>query len=135
MNWGFNEGAGIQTPKGAENLMSLSELRQYPIHDRLRERAPGLTIEQVDSMLKDAWTAGFSAGCADMQPAVDAAERRGMEIQATVERVVGGRLIHVAASLRRERPKSTIVAEREWMERQAAELDRAIGDLRGIPNG
>ena len=111
---------------------ALAGLREYPIHGRLREQAPGLTVEMVDSMLRDAWVAGFSAGVEDIQPQVEAAECRAAEIQGAVERVIGGYLIHIASGLRLDRRKTTIADERAWMEGQAVKVDGAVRQLRGI---
>lgn len=108
----------------------LRTMRSYPIYHDLRARAPGLTVEAVDSLLRDAWVAGFQAGVEDLTPQVDAAEARVREYAFHVNEAINRIFSHVVLGLRRDRRKKTIKDEREWMERQAVTCEQGIAALR-----
>lgn len=100
-------------------------------------KAPGLTLQAIDSLLREAFVAGrregYSSGYEHGHKSGRAQGRGEAEANARdhVETVIRGRLNHIERHLRerQERPKTTIAAERDWASQQADELHRAIEAL------
>jgi flagellar biosynthesis/type III secretory pathway protein FliH len=108
--------------------------------DDAMRNAPGLTIEAVDRLLREAYVAGnragFSKGYENGHKSGRAQGRSEAEANARehVESVIRGRLNHIERHLRerQEHSKTTIAAEREWAAQQAGELYRAIEALEAL---
>jgi flagellar biosynthesis/type III secretory pathway protein FliH len=105
---------------------------------------PGLTIRDIDSLLKQHFSDGYQAGRAEGYEeghahGVDrAASEVRREIAQRVQKIIGGSLIHVVSGLTEvanRRRKTTIADERDWMALKAAEVQRAIkalGDVHAL---
>src|SRR3954447_4660055 len=88
--------------------------------------APGLTVRDIDHLLREAYADGHAAGRAegyidgrrDAEP--HAAAKVSQHMRNEIKRVVGGQLIHIARRLndRRGTKKTTLAAEREWAFRE-----------------
>lgn len=101
-----------------------------PSTNLLRDRAPGLELLTVDSLLKDAWVQGYWVGMNEMCPEVDAAQFELAQERRTVSEVINRRLIHTSRKLREgRRRRTTIAAEREYQIAAADEIDAAIAAL------
>jgi hypothetical protein len=109
-------------------------LQDFPIWDRLTDRAPGLTVSGIDELMRKAWAHGFSAGVEDVRPKVFEAQRQIALIESEIGEIINRHLNHIDRRLRTRdsTPRTTIAKEREFMEQMADELNVVIGKLRAI---
>jgi hypothetical protein len=109
-------------------------------HDIDLERAPGLTLADVDRLAREAYVAGYKAGHKEgvrsgYRKGRDAGERDGRAgVADAVTRVIRGRLNHVQRrmSVCMDRKRTTIAEERAYILREANELHIALTELAAI---
>lgn len=106
-------------------------------------RAPGFTLDDLDTLLRDHYERGYEAGReAGAGPAYVQGHDRG-RIEATgamagaVTQVIRGQLNHTERKMleRKDKPKTTIAAERKFIYDMCGELNRALmalGRIEGV---
>jgi len=108
----------------------------FPVFGRIQDRAPGLTIAQIDGLLREAWANGFTAGVQKVQPDLRTAIATAEMISDRTQRVIAEMLVPIANALLDQSvaKKTTIKAERDVNKSVCDSLLDAIKELRRIGN-